>query len=128
MKDILNNADLLPAVNQIEMSPFLQQQEISSFCIKEKIHLTGYCPLARGTRFNNPILCRVAEETNKTAAQVMIRWALQSGHTVIPKSARPQRIEENADVFDFKLTEDQMKMLDELEEGLRFCPDPLRLP
>ena len=128
LKEILNNADLLPAVNQIEMNPFLQQQEISSFCIKEKIHLTGYCPLARGTRFNNPILCRVAEETNKSAAQVMIRWALQSGHTVIPKSARPQRIEENADVFDFKLTEDQMKMLDELEEGLRFCPDPLGLP
>ena len=128
LKEILTSADLLPAVNQIEMSPFLQQQEISSFCIKEKIHLTGYCPLARGTRFNNPILCRVAEETNKTAAQVMIRWALQSGHTVIPKSARPQRIEENADVFDFKLTEDQMKMLDELEEGLRFCPDPLGLP
>ena len=128
LKEILNNSDLPIAVNQIEMSPFLQQQEISSFCIKEKIHLTGYCPLARGNRFNNPILCRLAEETNKSAAQVMIRWALQSGHTVIPKSARPQRIEENADVFDFKLTEDQMKMLDELEEGLRFCPDPLRLP
>ena len=128
LKEILTSADLPIAVNQIEMSPFLQQQEISSFCIKEKIHLTGYCPLARGTRFNNPILCRVAEETNKTAAQVMIRWALQSGHTVIPKSARPQRIEENADVFDFKLTEDQMKMLDELEEGLRFCPDPIGLP
>ena len=57
----------------------------------------------------------------------MIRWALQRGHTVIPKSARPQRIEENADVFDFKLTEDQMKKLDGLEEGLRFCPDPLGL-
>ena len=52
----------------------------------------------------------------------------QNGHTVIPKSARPHRIEENADIFDFKLTEDQMKMLDELEEGLRFCPDPLGLP
>ena len=128
LNEILINADFTPTVNQIEMSPFLHQQEISSFCKKESIHLTGYCPLARGTRFNNPILCRVAEETNKTAAQVMIRWALQSGHTVIPKSARPQRIEENADVFDFKLTEDQMKMLDELEEGLRFCPDPLRLP
>ena len=128
LKEILNNSDVMPAVNQIEISPFLQQKEISSFCINEKIHLTGYCPLARGTRFNHPIICRAAEETNKTAAQVMIRWALQSGHTVIPKSARPQRIEENADVFDFKLTEDQMKMLDELEEGLRFCPDPLRLP
>ena len=128
LKEIINNADVLPAVNQIEMSPFLHQQEISSFCKKENIHLTGYCPLARGIRFNNPGLCRVAEETNKPAAQVMIRWAIQNGNTVIPKSVRPKRIEENADVFDFKLTEDQMKMLDELEEGLRFCPDPLRLP
>ena len=127
LKEILNNADLLPTVNQIEMSPFLHQKEISSFCKKENIHLTGYCPLARGTRFNNHILCKVAEETKKTVAQVMIRWALQSGHTVIPKSACPKRIEENANVFDFKLTEDQMKMLYGLDEGLRFCPDPLGL-
>ena len=128
LKEILTSADLPIAVNQIEMSPFLQQQGISSFCRNKNIHLTGYCPLSRGNRFNNPILCRLAEETNKTAAQLMIRWALQSGHTVIPKSARPQRIEENADVFDFKLSEDQMKMLYGLEEGLRFCPDPLGLP
>ena len=128
LNEILINANFTPAVNQIEMSPFLHQQEISSFCKKENIHLTGYCPLARGTRFNNPLLCRVAEETNKTAAQVMIRWAIQNGNTVIPKSVRPKRIEENADVFDFKLSEDQMKMLDGLEEGLRFCPDPLGLP
>ena len=128
LNEILINADFTPAVNQIEMSPFLHQQEISSFCKKENIHLTGYCPLARGTRFNNPLLCRVAEETNKTAAQVMIRWAIQNGNTVIPKSVRPKRIEENADVFDFELREDQIKILDGLEEGLRFCPDPLLLP
>ena len=127
LNEILINANFTPAVNQIEMSPFLHQQEISSFCKKENIHLTGYCPLARGTRFNNPLLCRVAEETNKTAAQVMIRWAIQNGNTVIPKSVRPKRIEENADVFDFELREDQIKILDELEEGLRFCPDPLVL-
>ena len=128
LNEILINADFTPTVNQIEMSPFLHQHEISSFCKKEKIHLTGYCPLARGTRFNNPELCRVAKETNKTAAQVMIRWAIQNGHTVIPKSARPKRIEENADVFDFELGEDQMKILDRLEEGLRCCPDPLGIP
>ena len=128
LNEILINANFTPAVNQIEMSPFLHQQEISSFCKKENIHLTGYCPLARGTRFNNPLLCRVAEETNKTAAQVMIRWAIQNGNTVIPKSVRTKRIEENADVFDFELREDQIKILDELEEGLRFCPDPLVLP
>ena len=128
LNELLINANFTPAVNQIEMSPFLHQQEISSFCKKENIHLTGYCPLARGTRFNNPLLCRVAEETNKTAAQVMIRWAIQNGNTVIPKSVRPKRIEENADVFDFELREDQIKILDGLEEGLRFCPDPLVLP
>ena len=128
LNEILINANFTPAVNQIEMSPFLHQQEISSFCKKGNIHLTGYCPLARGTRFNNPALCRVAEETNKTAAQVMIRWAIQNGNTVIPKSVRPKRIEENADVFDFELREDQIKILDGLEEGLRFCPDPLVLP
>ena len=128
INEILINANFTPVVNQIEMSPFLHQQEISSFCKKENIHLTGYCPLARGTRFNNPLLCRVAEETNKTAAQVMIRWAIQNGNTVIPKSVRPKRIEENADVFDFELGEDQMKILDRLEEGLRFCPDPLGIP
>ena len=128
LNEILINADFTPTVNQIEMSPFLHQQEISSFCKKENIHLTGYCPLARGTRFNNSVLCRVAEETNKTAAQVMIRWAIQNGNTVIPKSVRPKRIEENADVFDFELREDQIKILDGLEEGLRFCPDPLVLP
>ena len=128
INEILINANFTPAVNQIEMSPFLHQQEISSFCKKENIHLTGYCPLARGTRFDNPLLCRVAEETNKTAAQVMIRWAIQNGNTVIPKSVRPKRIEENANVFDFELREDQIKILDGLEEGLRFCPDPLVLP
>ena len=128
LNEILINANFTPAVNQIEMSPFLHQQEISSFCKKENIHLTGYSPLARGPRFNNPLLCSVAEETNKTAAQVMIRWAIQNGNTVIPKSVRPKRIEENANVFDFELREDQIKILDELEEGLRFCPDPLVLP
>ena len=128
LQELLTKGNERPVVNQIEMSPFLQQQTISSFCRKENIHLTGYCPLARGKRFNDPVLCQVAEETNKTAAQVMIRWALQSGHTVIPKSVRPQRIEENADVFDFNLSEDQMNMLNGLEEGLRFCPDPLGLP
>ena len=112
----------------IRDSPFLHQQEISSFCKKENIHLTGYCPLARGNRFDNQILCQVSEETNKTPAQVLIRWALQNGHTVIPKSSSPVRIEENADVFDFELSLDQTNILDGLEDGLRFCPDPLGLP
>jgi len=124
LKELLVEGSEHPAVNQIELSPFLQQEHIYSFCQKENIHLTGYCPLSRGNRFDDPNLSRIAKEMKKSAAQVMIRWALQRGHTVIPKSVSPERIEENANVFDFNLNNEQMKILDGLEEGLRFCPDP----
>jgi len=124
LKELLVEGSEHPVVNQIELSPFLQQEHIYSFCQKENIHLTGYCPLSRGNRFDDPNLSRIAKEMKKSAAQVMIRWALQRGHTVIPKSVSPIRIEENANVFDFNLNNEQMKILDGLEEGLRFCPDP----
>jgi len=124
LKELLVEGSEHPAVNQIELSPFLQQEHIYSFCQKENIHLTGYCPLSRGNRFDDPNLSRIAKEMKKSAAQVMIRWALQRGHTVIPKSVSPVRIKENANVFDFNLNNEQMKILDGLEEGLRFCPDP----
>ena len=127
LKELLVVESEHPVVNQVELSPFLQQKHIYSFCQKENIHLTGYCPLSRGNRFNDSNLSRIAKETKKSAAQVMIRWALQRGHTVIPKSVSPARIEENANVFDFNLNNQQMKNLDGLEEGLRFCPDPAEL-
>ena len=127
LKELLVVDSEHPVVNQVELSPFLQQKHIYSFCQKENIHLTGYCPLSRGNRFNDSNLSRIAKETKKSAAQVMIRWALQRGHTVIPKSVSPARIEENANVFDFNLNNQQMKNLDGLEEGLRFCPDPAEI-
>ena len=127
LNELLVKANDRPAVNQIELSPFLQQETIASFCHKENIHLTGYCPLARGRRLDDPKLCLVAEETKKTVAQVMIRWALQRGQSVIPKSVRSERIRENANVFDFNLNDKQMKILNGLEDGFRLCPDPLRM-
>ena len=128
LKELLVKGRERPVVNQIELSPFLQQETIYSFCRKENIHLTGYCPLARGKNFDNIQLFQIAKEMEKTAAQVMIRWAVQRGHTVIPKSVHPERIQENANVFDFNLNKEQMKILDGLEQGLRFCPDPLEIP
>ena len=127
LNELLVKGNDRPAVNQIELSPFLQQETIVSFCQKENIHLTGYCPLARGRRLDDPKLCQVAEQTKKTVAQVMIRWALQRGQSVIPKSVRPERIQENADVFDFNLNDEQMNILNRLEDGFRLCPDPLRM-
>ena len=127
LNELLVKGNDRPAVNQIELSPFLQQETIASLCHKENIHLTGYCPLARGRRLDDPKLCLVAEQTKKTVAQVMIRWALQRGQSVIPKSVRPERIQENADVFDFNLNDEQMNILKGLEDGFRLCPDPLRM-
>ena len=125
LEEIMKLSGEKPVVNQIELNPFLQQQKIAEFCNKEGIHLTGYCPLARGRRFNDPELSRISLETGKSPAQVMIRWALERGQTVIPKSSRPLRIEKNAEVFDFSLNEGQMRTLNGLDQGLRFCPNPL---
>jgi len=127
LKEILCKSSEKPVVNQIEISPFLQQKKVSSYCKKANIHLTGYCPLARGERFDNYKLSKIAKETKKTPAQVMIRWAIQSGHTVIPKSTKRKHIKENSNVFDFVLSKQQIKDLEVLEEGLRFCPDPLKI-
>ena len=125
LEEIMKLSGEKPVVNQIELNPFLQQQKIAEFCNKEGIHLTGYCPLARGRRFDEPELSRISRETGKSPAQVMIRWALERGNTVIPKSSRPLRIEKNAEVFDFSLKEGQMRTLNGLDQGLRFCPNPL---
>ena len=125
LEEIMKLSGEKPVVNQIELNPFLQQQKIAGFCNKEGIHLTGYCPLARGRRFDAPELSRISRETGKSPAQVMIRWALERGQTVIPKSSRPLRIEKNAEVFDFSLNEGQMRTLNGLDQGLRFCPNPL---
>ena len=127
LQELLKKGNEKPVVNQIELSPFLQQDTISSFCLKENIHLTGYCPLGRGKMFDDPKLSNIATELKKTPAQIMIRWGLQRGHTVIPKSTKPQRIVENSKVFDFKLGKKQMEVLNGLEIGLRFCPDPLKI-
>ena len=127
LNELLVKGNDRPAVNQIELNPFLKQETIASFCHKENIHLTGYCPLARGRRLDDPKLCQVAKQTKKTVAQVMIRWALQHGQSVIPKSVRPERIQETANVFDFNLNDEQMKILNGLEDGFRLCPDPMRI-
>jgi diketogulonate reductase-like aldo/keto reductase len=115
-------------VNQIELSPFLQQPPIASFCRSENIQLTGYCPLAKGRRLDDTVLTDIAEQHGKSPAQVMIRWALQKKQAVIPKSSNPARIVQNADIFDFQIGADEMVRLDGLDDDSRFCPDPLSMP
>ena len=128
LDEILEICEFIPAVNQIEMNPFLAQKTISEYCSSKNIHITGFCPLARTEKSKDHAIVDVANECGKTWAQVMIRWSLQKQITTIPKSVNPQRIRENSDVFDFELNEKQMQRLDDLDQGFRLRPDPMDLP
>lgn len=124
LRELLASSDVVPAVNQVEFNPFLYQRELLDFCAAHGIALVAYCPLARAQKLDDARLKKIAAKHGKTAAQVMIRWILQRGVAAIPKSSRPDRIQENASVFDFALRDEDMAQLDALDEGYRTCWDP----
>ena len=111
-------AKVLPAVNQIELTPFLQRSETVAHCQELGIALEAYSPLTRGKRLDHPLLLELAAAAKRSPAQIMLRWGIQHGFIVLPKSVTPTRIEENAAIFDFTLNADAMQRLDALEEGL----------
>jgi 2,5-diketo-D-gluconate reductase A len=114
----------VPALNQIELHPGLQQAELRAFNATHGIATEAWSPLARG-RFNeDPIVKKISESHNRSATQVIIRWHLQLGNLVIPKTATTSRLSENISVFDFELTQQDMADLATLEAGLRTGPDP----
>ena len=125
LKELLESSSLIPAVNQVEFSPFLYQKELLEFCNEKGIKLEAYCPLTRGRKFNNPVIKSISEKYNKTPAQIMIRWGLQHGIIEIPKSGNKSHLFENANVFDFSLNSIDMEQLDSLDEGFRLVDDPL---
>jgi methylglyoxal/glyoxal reductase len=118
LKEVLENSDVVPAVDQVEFHPFLYQQDLLQFCRNNKIQLEAYSPLTRGNRLNHPNIVEVAKKYDKTPAQVLIRWSLQHDVVVIPKSIHEDRIRENSQVFDFQLEPEDMKTLDSLNENL----------
>jgi len=124
LDELLHAAEIPPAVNQVEFHPFLVQNELLAHCREHGIVLTAYSPLAHGEGLGDPMLAAIGARHGKTAAQVMIRWAIQHGTSVIPKSTRRDRIHENALVFDFRLDADEMRQIDALDRGMRTCWDP----
>jgi len=119
--------DEIPVVNQIEIHTFLQQLELAEFCTSRGMLMEAYCPLARAKRLDDPVLTAIADEHGKTPAQIMLRWCLERGLVTIPKSQQPRRIDENAAVFDFALTESQMLRIASLNDGFEastWRPDP----
>ena len=128
LEELLESSGTVPAVNQVEFSPFLFQRDVLDFCRASGIQLEAYSPLTRGRRLGDPALARVAERYGKTPAQVLIRWALQHGVVVIPKSSNRERIIENAEVFDFSVSPDDMERLDSHDEDLHTDWDPTDAP
>ncbi|KAG4027504.1 hypothetical protein MFRU_029g00280 [Monilinia fructicola] len=106
-----------PAVNQIELHPFCQQRAAVDYCNLHNIHVEAYCPLVRNKRSDDPTLNLLASTHKKTVAQVLVRYALQKGWIPLPKSETPSRIAENANVYDFDLSKDEMQKLDNLDEA-----------
>jgi len=128
LRELGETAQTLPAVNQVELSPFLYQKELLAYCHEHAIQVESYSPLARGRRLTERELLRVSAKHGKTPAQVLIRWALEHDLIVIPKSVSRKRIGENRDVFGFRLDADDVAALDALDEGLRLTRDPTDVP
>jgi diketogulonate reductase-like aldo/keto reductase len=113
-----------PAINQVELHPYFQQAELRRVHAELGVATEAWSPLARGEVLDDPTIVAIAQEHGKSAGQVVIRWHLQLGNVVIPKSVTPSRIAENFDVFDFELSGQQMEAIEDLDAGRRIGPDP----
>lgn len=124
LKRLIDETGVTPAVNQIELHPYLQQTALRQVHQELGIHTESWSPLAQAQTLKDPVILALAEKHGKTAAQVVIRWHLDSGLIVIPKSQTPSRIESNFEVLDFSLDEEDMKAILALNEDRRIGPDP----
>jgi len=125
LNELVSYAGITPAVNQVEFSPYLYLKDLLEECRRRGIVLQAYSPLVRGQRMNDPKLLKISAKYSKTPAQVMLRWMLQHGVSAIPKSANPERIKENFDVFDFELSTGDMSFIDTFNEDFRVVDDPM---
>ncbi|MEA2478132.1 MAG: 2,5-diketo-D-gluconate reductase [Thermoleophilaceae bacterium] len=124
LRRLVEETGVTPAVNQVELHPYFQQTGLRREHDDLGIVTESWSPLAQGKVLDDPAITAIAEAHGKTPGQVVIRWHLQLGNVVIPKSVTPERIEQNFDVFDFHLSEDEMKSIDALDAGDRIGPDP----
>lgn len=124
LDDILMHGTVVPAVNQIELHPLNSQDETRTFCQKNGIVVQAYAPLARGAYLDLKLMRQLAEKHHRSPAQIGLRWILQKGVTVIPKSVHPDRLLENSQIFDFSLDENEVAAIDALNEDRRVAGIP----
>ena len=124
LEELLDNTDIVPAINQVELHVFLQQKELQAYCAEKGIVIEAYSPLAHGKGLDDAALVEIGKKYLKSPAQIMLRWLTQNGMVVLPKSITPSRINENIDIYDFELSSKDLEVIGSLEKGLRTCWDP----
>ncbi|WP_434305649.1 aldo/keto reductase [Clostridium botulinum] len=124
LKWLLEDVEIMPMVNQVEFHPQLIQKELMEFCSKNNIQLEAWSPLMRGKVFEIELLQDLAKKYDKTISQIVLRWDLQMGVVTIPKSVTQSRIKDNADIFDFEISKEDMDRIQQLDKGLRAGSDP----
>lgn len=128
LDELLAAAEIVPAVNQIEFHPYLQSRALVEHCRSKKIQVEAWSPLMKaGKLLTDPVLVQIARAHHKTVAQIVLRWDIQSGIVTIPKSVHRERIVENAGIFDFTLTDAEMKQINALDKNSRVGADPLHV-
>ena len=124
LRRLHEECEIRPAVNQIEVNPYLTQDEVRRFCADHEIAVEAWSPLARGNALGDPTIDDIARRVGKTPAQVILRWHIERGDIVFPKSVTPSRIKENIDIFDFELSGEDVEAISALNRNERTGPDP----
>lgn len=124
LEDVLDVCEIIPMVNQMEFHPYLVQQELLDFCSAKGIQYEAWSPLMRGEILDVPLMKELSQAYGKSEVHIVLRWNLQKGVITIPKSVQKERIIANAYIFDFELSEEDMRRIDKLDKGYRVGPDP----
>ena len=128
LEEMAAYASVVPAVNQVELHVFLQQPELVDYCRQKGIVVEAYSPLAHAKAMDNSTLAEIAQKHSKTYAQIMLRWLVEKGYVILPKSVTPARIQENFQVFDFSLDEDDKAKIAALDKNMRTAWSPVHVP
>jgi diketogulonate reductase-like aldo/keto reductase len=125
LEEIKSYSTVLPAVNQVEFTPFVYSRPLLDYCASTGIQLQAYSPIARGHKNKDPKLLQIAKKYHRTPAQIMLRWCVQHDVSPIPKSSNQSRQQENLNIFDFAISKEDMELMDEFNEDYRVAPDPM---
>lgn len=124
LQDLLKTARVTPVINQVEFHPRLQQESLRAFCKEHNIQLEAWAPLMQGGLLEDQSIAKIAEKYGKSNSQIILRWDIQNGVITIPKSVRKERMAQNADIFDFSLTDEEMQIINMMNLDKRVGPDP----